>query len=133
MSQKYSNSKVWGPHFWFMMRTIAYNYPMCPTVQDIIQTKSFYNIFKFILPCEKCRCHYNKLMHKYPIDCYMTNRFRLMEWVEIIYIETKNSNKKEDAKCYCVLEEICTKHYKKPKQHCDSDKNSDSDSDSDSD
>lgn len=85
----YSSPKIWGPHYWYMMRCVAANFPLKPTEDDMKYAKVFYESFKFILPCELCKYSYLNHYNKHPIDKYIGSRHTLMEWVEIIYQETK--------------------------------------------
>lgn len=85
----YSSPKIWGPHYWYMMRCVAANYPLKPNDEDMKYAKVFYESFKYILPCELCKYSYLNHYNKHPIDKYLGSRHALMEWVEIIFQETK--------------------------------------------
>jgi hypothetical protein len=98
MDIQYTTPKIWGPHFWFMFRCIANNYPELPTDDDIKYTRSFYSTFQFILPCITCRESYVEHFNKTPIDSYLKNKDKLIQWVNIIYEDTNkkiqlNNNK----------------------------------------
>ena len=92
---QYTNPKEWGPHFWFVFRCIANNYPASPLEDDIKYTKTFFYSFQYILPCVTCRESYILHFNKYNIDEYLINKQKLIEWVEIIYNETTNKIKAE--------------------------------------
>ncbi len=89
--------KIWGPHFWYVMRCIASTYSENPTIDDITHTKNFYNELQYLLPCEKCRISFKQHYEKYPIDNWLVNNTKLSEWVELIYMETTNGINKENA------------------------------------
>jgi len=91
INEQYTNPKTWGPHFWFMFRCISNNYPELPTPDDTKYTKSFFYSFQFILPCIICRESYVEHYNKHPIDEYLLNREKLLQWTEIIYKETNDN------------------------------------------
>lgn len=93
----YANPKEWGPHFWFMMRSIAHTYPENPSSNEKRHAKFFYTELKYVLPCVVCRFHYTNVLHVYDIRKYLSTTSKLVEWVELIrqHIEEhKNDGKK---------------------------------------
>lgn len=89
MSQQYSSPKIWGPHFWFILRCIAHNYPLNPTPEDAQHVKTFFTELQYILPCEVCKYTFKQHFTKNPIEKGLVNKAKLIEWVELIYQETK--------------------------------------------
>lgn len=92
---EYELPEVWGPHFWFVMRCVANDFPDKPTVNDKHHVKEFYGSLQYVLPCDKCRNNYKKHCAKFPIDHWLENKMRLCKWVEIIYDETEKDIQKE--------------------------------------
>lgn len=90
---QYTNPKSWGPHFWFTMRCVAYNYPNEASTQVQEAHRTFYLSFGKVLPCERCRSSYIRLCNKYPISMYLHSKKTLMDWVELIYQETEKEIK----------------------------------------
>lgn len=80
----YTDPKSWGPHFWYMMRCVAYNYPQFPNSQEKKHVCEFYNSLKYTLPCKNCSFNYKTLLQKYPVENYCKNKNQLMDWVEMI-------------------------------------------------
>lgn len=91
----YANPKEWGPHFWFMMRSIANTYPDNPSSGERRHTKIFFTELKYILPCALCREHYSATIKKYDIKNYLLDRSSLCRWVELVYtyIEAHKNDK----------------------------------------
>jgi hypothetical protein len=53
--QQFSNDpKVWGPHAWIFIHTIAAQYPVRPTTSEKEKFKTFFTILPSILPCVQC-------------------------------------------------------------------------------
>jgi hypothetical protein len=86
---QYSSPKIWGPHFWFIMRCVANNYPINPNIEDSRHVKNFFSELQYILPCEICKYTYRQHIKRYPIDNYLSSRDKLVEWVEDIHEYTK--------------------------------------------
>lgn len=89
MSDQYTSPKIWGPHFWFILRCIANNYSDNPTKEETAHVRTFFTELQFVLPCEVCKYTFRQHYNRNPLDKYLSNRDKLMEWVEIIYQETK--------------------------------------------
>ena len=98
MNEKYTLPKNWGPHFWYVMECIAYNYPHNPSKSIIKDTKQFYILLQKLLPCEVCKYTYKNHINKYPIDQALINNDKLMDWVRIIQNETNKSIKEKRVK-----------------------------------
>lgn len=88
MSQ-YSSPKIWGPHFWFIMRCVANNYPINPTKEDAKHVKNFFTELQYILPCDICKYTYRQHVKRNPIEIGLASRDKLIDWVEDIYNYTK--------------------------------------------
>ena len=61
---EYTDPKSWGPHFWFVMRCTANNFPENPSINDAKYYVDFYTNLKNILPCPKCAVNYTKLLER---------------------------------------------------------------------
>lgn len=88
MSQ-YSSPKIWGPHFWFIMRCVANNYPTNPTHEDANHIKNFFTELQYILPCDICKYTYRQHVKRNPIENGLKSREKLVDWVEEMYDYTK--------------------------------------------
>lgn len=86
---EYSSPKIWGPHFWYMLRCIANNYPLNPTKEDAVHVRNFFNELQYILPCEICKYTFRQHFNRHPIEKGLYNKHSLINWVETIYQETK--------------------------------------------
>lgn len=84
---KYTDPKLWGPHFWYMMRTVAHNYPKEPKQIDKQHVKVFFIHIQHMLPCQTCRSHYTTLLTKFPLDKATCCNTCLIKWVETVHSE----------------------------------------------
>ena len=72
---------IWGPHLWFIMHLISFEYPIQPTEYDKRIYHDFYTSLKDVIPCEDCRKHYRDHITKYPLTPHLDSRDNLVKWV----------------------------------------------------
>jgi len=75
------NPNVWGPHFWFILHLVSFNYPDNPNTPDKDNFKRFYESIGDILPCPNCRKHYKNYLSQFPISVHLDTRIDLIKWV----------------------------------------------------
>lgn len=76
--------KIWGPHLWEGLNSIAFGYPVSPTEQQKEEYLTFYKYVGFVMPCVYCRNSY-----QYFIQCgdttlsldVMKSRDSLCKWI----------------------------------------------------
>jgi hypothetical protein len=82
---------VWGPHYWFVLHTIAFNYPLKP---NEVAKKKYYDLISnlpLFLPGIKIADSFSQLLDAYPVTPYLDNRESFVKWVHFIHnkINTK--------------------------------------------
>jgi hypothetical protein len=88
-----------------MLRCVANNYPLNPSGDDAIHVKSFFSELQYILPCEICKYTFKQHLGKHPLDKYLGSKSKIMEWVELMYEETKKVIRDKRIKILDVFEE----------------------------
>jgi hypothetical protein len=76
---------VWGPHYWFFLHNVAFNYPNYPTT---IQKKIYYRLihnFHEFLPNKTIGNLFLKLINKYPVTPYLDSQKDLIKWMHFIH------------------------------------------------
>ena len=73
--------EIWGPHLWFMLHIISFEYPKNPTEYDKRIYHDFYTALKDVIPCEICKKHYRTHIHKHPLSPHLDRRADLIQWV----------------------------------------------------
>lgn len=74
--------RIWGSRAWFFMYCVALTYPHNPSLDDKINTKSFFESIGKVLPCEKCRHNFAHHLEKFPlVPKELSNRKVLTEWL----------------------------------------------------
>lgn len=84
----------WGPHLWFFLHTISFNYPDNPSYIIRKQYNEFYNSLKNMIPCEACKKHYNDNISQTPPN--LNSKADLIKWtIDFHNKVNKITNKKE--------------------------------------
>jgi len=109
----YLDPKVWGPHYWFFLHTIAVTYPHHP---NAVTKKKYYDLIQnlhIFLPIDKIANEFSELLEQYPITPYLDNRESFVRWTW--FIHNKINEKLEKPKI--TLEEFYKQYYEnyKPK------------------
>ena len=86
------NNNIWGPSAWLFLHSITFQYPEEPTMADKENYKQFFNSLQNILPCPKCRDHYQKNIQDFPIQ--LNSRDELIQWLINIHNNVNQSNNK---------------------------------------
>jgi len=77
--------RVWGPHYWFFLHTVAMCYPHRP---NTITKKKYYefihNIPMFI-PVETMATYFSQLLDQYPVSPYLDSRDAFIRWMHFIH------------------------------------------------
>ena len=85
MSTIYLDPKVWGPHYWFFLHTVAMTYPHHP---NAVTKKKYYEFVQNIpifIPVEEISKEFEKLIEVYPITPYLDNRDSFVRWMHFIH------------------------------------------------
>ena len=107
MSSVYLDPKIWGPHYWFFIHTVAMTYPIRP---NAITKKKYYEFIQnlpLFIPVENMSGEFSKLLDKYPVTPYLDNRESLIRWTH--FINNKINQKLE--KPQISLSEFYIKYY----------------------
>ena len=103
--------KIWGPHYWFFLHTIAMTYPIHP---NAVTKKKYYEFVQNIplfIPVENISGEFSKLIDKYPVVPYLDNRESFIRWMW--FIHNKINQKLE--KPQITLNEFYLKYYEEYK------------------
>jgi ABC-type spermidine/putrescine transport system permease subunit II len=76
---------VWGPHYWFIMQTMAQTYPLNPTQSTKRKYYDFFMNLPLFIPDVSMGNEFNELLNEYSISPYLTSRDSLVRWVHFIH------------------------------------------------
>lgn len=105
---------VWGPHFWFVLMTIALCYPVNP---NDVTKKKYYDLIHnipLLLPVEKLGNNFSNLIDQYPVTPYLDSRDSFIKWTHFIHNKVNQSLDKPEIDFYTALDKYYF-HYK-PKE-----------------
>jgi hypothetical protein len=107
----YLDPKVWGPHYWFFLHTLAMTYPEHP---NSVSKKKYYEFIQnlpLFLPVEKISKEFSKLIEEYPINPYLDNRESFVRWMHFIHNKVNDKLEKPNIS----LNEFFIKYYEEYK------------------
>jgi hypothetical protein len=76
---------IWGPHYWFVLHTIAITYPEHP---NAVVKKKYYDFIHNIplfLPVKEIGNGFSKMLDKYPVTPYLDSQASFVKWVHFIH------------------------------------------------
>jgi hypothetical protein len=85
MSNIYLEPKIWGPHYWFFLHTLAMTYPHYP---NAVTKKKYYEFIQnlpLFIPVEEISKEFERLIDRYPITPYLDNRESFIRWTHFIH------------------------------------------------
>ena len=76
---------IWGPPFWGVLHTIAFNYPDYPTtIQKKIHHRLIHNLHEF-LPNKTIATTFIKVLEKNPVTPYLDSKRDFIKWMHHIH------------------------------------------------
>ena len=85
MTTVYLDPKVWGPHYWFFLHTVAMTYPHHP---NAVTKKKYYEFIQnlpLFVPVEHISKELEQLIDQYPITPYLDNRDSFVRWMHFVH------------------------------------------------
>ena len=113
MPTVYLDPKVWGPHYWFFLHTLAMTYPHHP---NAVTKKKYYEFIQnlpLFLPVEEVSSNFSKLIDKFPVTPYLDNRDSFVRWMHFIH----NKINEELEKPQMTLNDFFVTYYNEYKTH----------------
>lgn len=77
--------KIWGPHAWFFLHTMAFAYPYKPRHDQQHTMKQFLLHLGGTLPCQACQQHYQQHLQKRSLDAAVLSKDNLFKWMVDIH------------------------------------------------
>jgi hypothetical protein len=102
MSEK---ANIWGPHYWFVIHSIAIHYPTHP---NKVTKKKYYNFIQdlpLFLPDETIGNQFASLLDKYPVSPYLDSRESFIRWTNFIHNKVNSQLGKKEKKLGDFLNE----------------------------
>ena len=106
--------KIWGPHYWFFLHTLASTYPHTPN--EVVRKKyyDFIQNLPVFIPMDPIGNNFLDLLDKYPVTPYLSSRMSFMKWIHFIFNKINKQLKKKEIGFYEDLENYYEQY--KPKE-----------------
>ena len=79
------NPNVWGPHYWFVMHTIAMGYPKTPNETCRRKYYDLISNMPLFIPNAEIGNKFADLLDKYPVTPYLDSQESFIRWVHFIH------------------------------------------------
>ena len=79
------DSKVWGPHYWFFLHTVAMCYPHRPNTITKKKYYEFVHNIPLFIPIESMATYFSQLLDQYPVSPYLDSRDAFIRWMHFIH------------------------------------------------
>jgi len=96
--------KIWGPHYWFFLHTVAYTYPEFPTN---VTKRKYYDLIQnmpLFIPDESMGNKMAGMLDKYPVSPYLDSRESFIRWVHFLHNKINVHLDKEEITAYQALD-----------------------------
>ena len=106
--------KIGGPHFWFVLHTIAITYPYTP---NEVTKKKYYDFIQnlpLMIPVDEIGNTFSQFLDRYPVTPYLDSRQSFTKWMHFIHNKINSAIGVPEM----TMEESMTAYYEhyKPKE-----------------
>ena len=110
------NPIIWGPHYWFVLYTIALSYPL--HINDCTKKKyyDFITNLPLFLPVSDIGGVFSKFLDAYPVTPYLDSRESFSKWVHFIHNKINVYLGKPELTYYEALKEVKKNDERKNKE-----------------
>jgi len=105
---------VWGPHYWFMLMTLAMSYPDNVTAVTKRKYYDFIMNLPIFIPNSAIGNKFSEMLDKYPVSPYLDNRESFTKWVHFIHNKINHSLGKEEIAYATAIETYLAEYKPKP-------------------
>lgn len=105
---------IWGPHYWFVLHTIALCYPLTP---NDVTKKKYYDFIQnlpLMLPVERLGNRFSEMLDLYPVTPYLDSRESFIKWMHFIHNKYNLLLGKEEINMTEAMDKYY--HHYKPKK-----------------
>lgn len=103
----YLEPKIWGPHYWFFLQTLALSYPDFP---NEVMKRKYYDFFMnlpLFIPDVKMGQKFSEMLDKYPVSPYLGSKDSLIRWIIFIHNKYNEMLGKDEIS----IDEAMSKYY----------------------
>ena len=86
--------ELWGPSLWNSMEAIVCTL----SLHNKKNIGFFFENLRTILPCEKCKNHFNQYYKEFPVQNYLQNPLTLLIWLYLLKTKIKTRQERDCPK-----------------------------------
>ena len=108
------DSKIWGPHYWFFLMTLALSYPETP---NSVTKRKYYDFIinlPLFIPNYEIGNKFSELLDKYPVSPYLDNKESFIKWVHFIHNKVNVMIGKEEISYQTALDNYLSHYLPEP-------------------
>ena len=79
------NPEIWGPHYWFVLHTIALTYPDIPNETAKKKYYDFIQNLPLFIPDVEIAKQFVVLIDNYPVKPYLESKESFMKWMHFLH------------------------------------------------
>ena len=106
--------KVWGPHYWFFLHTVATTYPDNP---NEITKRKYYDLIQnmpLFIPVTEMGNRFSKYLDKYPVTPYLDSKESFVRWIYFIHNKFNHITGKEEISLPLAIDLYNAEYKPKP-------------------
>jgi hypothetical protein len=110
----YLDPKVWGPHYWFFLHTVAETYPEYP---NEVTKRKYYDLIQnmpLFIPVVEMGNKFSHFLDKYPVTPYLANKESFVRWVHFIHNKFNQLTGKEEISLLMAIDRYKAEYKPKP-------------------
>jgi len=77
--------EVWGPHYWFVIHSVAFGYPDHPSAIQRKISHRFIAHLPELIPNHKIGNEFSNLLELYPVTPYLDRKEDFVKWTHFIH------------------------------------------------
>jgi hypothetical protein len=108
------DARIWGPHYWFFLHTVAESYPMHP---NEVTKRKYYDLITnmpLFIPDSKMGDDFSKMLDRYPVKPYLDNRDSFVRWMHFMHNKYNVLLGKQELSLPISLEKYRAEYKPKP-------------------
>jgi hypothetical protein len=106
--------KIWGPHYWFFLMTVAMSYPDTPNAVTKRKYYDFIMNLPIFIPNPDIGSRFGQLIDKYPVSPYLDNKESFVKWIHFIHNKVNVSIGKEEISYSQAFDQYLEEYLPKP-------------------
>lgn len=100
------DTKIWGPHAWNFLHSVALAYPEKPSMADRNAYYRFFQDLGAVLPCHYCKLHYSEHFVSSELTAALESRQMLFEWTVNLHNKVNKALHKPTLSVKEALQEL---------------------------